>query len=110
MPTVLEDLWAEDVSLQSQIGSHTHAIASITGAGTLASVTPTGTPDGTKFLRDDYSWQAAGGSGGDLALTKKAPASNVTVTAGYSCYVADEYELVAGVETEIGAGATLEIG
>ena len=23
----------------------------------------TGTPDGTKFLRDDYSWQAAAGGG-----------------------------------------------
>lgn len=27
------------------------------GLGSLATVTPTGTPDGTKFLRDDNSWQ-----------------------------------------------------
>jgi hypothetical protein len=33
------------------------------GLGTLATVTPTGTPDGTKFLRDDNSWQAASGGG-----------------------------------------------
>lgn len=33
------------------------------GLGTLATVTPTGTPDGTKFLRDDGSWQASGGGG-----------------------------------------------
>jgi hypothetical protein len=31
------------------------------GLGTLAVVTPTGTPDGTKFLRDDYSWQTSSG-------------------------------------------------
>lgn len=28
------------------------------GLGTLATVSPTGTPDGTKFLRDDNSWQS----------------------------------------------------
>jgi len=50
------------------------------------------------------------GAGGDLALTKRAPATNVTVTAGYSAYVVDEYELVNGVETEIGEGAYLEVG
>lgn len=34
------------------------------GLGSMATVSPTGTPDGTKFLRDDYSWQSvAGGSG-----------------------------------------------
>ena len=27
------------------------------GLGTLATQSPTGTPDGTKFLRDDFSWQ-----------------------------------------------------
>jgi hypothetical protein len=26
----------------------------------------TGTPDGTKFLRDDYSWQTPPGGGGGL--------------------------------------------
>lgn len=33
------------------------------GLGSLATVTPTGTPDGTKFLRDDNSWQTPSGSG-----------------------------------------------
>jgi hypothetical protein len=34
------------------------------GLGSLATVTPTGTPDGTKFLRDDGSWQNVSGGGG----------------------------------------------
>jgi len=34
------------------------------GLGSLATVTPTGTPDGTKFLRDDNSWQTPAGGGG----------------------------------------------
>ena len=34
------------------------------GLGTLATVTPTGVADGTKFLRDDGAWAAASGGGG----------------------------------------------
>lgn len=34
------------------------------GLGSLATVTPTGTPDGTKFLRDDGAWAAPSGGGG----------------------------------------------
>lgn len=30
--------------------------------GSMATVTPTGTPDGTKFLRDDNTWQTPSGS------------------------------------------------
>lgn len=37
------------------------------GLGSLATVTPTGTPDGTKFLRDDGSWQNVPGSGGGIS-------------------------------------------
>jgi hypothetical protein len=41
----------------------------ISGLGSLASVTPTGTPDGTKFLRDDSVWAVpAGGSSGSLRI------------------------------------------
>lgn len=32
--------------------------------GSFATVTPTGTPDGTKYLRDDNSWQAVSGGSG----------------------------------------------
>lgn len=37
--------------------------------GTLAAVSPTGTPDGTKVLRDDFTWvpqTGGGGGGGDV--------------------------------------------
>lgn len=37
------------------------------GLGTLATVTPTGTPDGTKFLRDDNSWQTVSGGSAPFA-------------------------------------------
>lgn len=39
------------------------------GLGTLALVTPTGTPDGTKFLRDDNSWQVPAGGASQAAAT-----------------------------------------
>ena len=32
--------------------------------GAIATQSPSGAPDGTKFLRDDYSWQAAAGGSG----------------------------------------------
>ena len=34
------------------------------GLGSLSLITPTGTPDGSKFLRDDGVWATAGGGGG----------------------------------------------
>jgi hypothetical protein len=36
------------------------------GLGSFATVTPTGTPNGTKFLRDDNSWQSIPGGGDAL--------------------------------------------
>jgi hypothetical protein len=45
--------------------------------GSLAYVTPTGTPDGTKYLRDDGSWQTVSGGGGGLTN----PVSYVDFTA-----------------------------
>lgn len=80
-------------------------------AGTTPGLVPTSLNGTTKFLREDATWQVpAGGSSSDLALSKKAPAANLVVTAGYSAYVADELELPSGVEIEVGAGSTLEIG
>jgi hypothetical protein len=47
--------------------------------GSLAYVTPTGTPDGTKFLRDDNTWATPAGGGGGGGLTN--PVSYVDFTA-----------------------------
>lgn len=66
--------------------------------------------DGEDGMMGPPGVAGASGSAGDLALSKIAPASAATVTDGYSAYVADEYELVSGVETEIGSGSVLEIG
>ena len=67
---------------------------SLIGLGTLATVTPTGTPDGTKFLRDDNSWQAvnlsaylplAGGTlTGALTITQGTANTSVLTSTGYS--------------------------
>jgi hypothetical protein len=71
----------------------------------------TGTPDGTKFLRDDNSWQAvAGGSSGPLAFSNHALSSNLTVTAGKSAYLSRYLEIAAGVTVEIETDSDLEIG
>jgi hypothetical protein len=46
----------------------------------------------------------------DIPLSLKSPTTNETITAGYSGYIANEYEIQLAKETEIGLGATLEIG
>ena len=50
-------LSSEDLDASYALSTHTHVAADVTDLGSLATVTPTGTPDGTKFLRDDASWQ-----------------------------------------------------
>lgn len=57
--------------------------------GTLAQVTPTGTPNGAKFLRDDNSWQAVsvspGGSSGQIQYNNGGSfggVSGLTITSG----------------------------
>jgi hypothetical protein len=40
------------------------AARALLALGSLATVTPTGTPTGAKFLRDDNSWQVPAGGGG----------------------------------------------
>lgn len=62
--------------LQGRIRTATQ-LRSDLGLGTLATVTPTGTTTGSKFLRDDYTWQTASGSSG-LTI------ASTTITSGTS--------------------------
>jgi len=39
-----------------------------------------------------------------------APTVTRTITAGYGVYIPYQYEIIAGVTLEIGAGAVMEIG
>lgn len=48
------------------------------GLGTFATVTPTGTPTGSKFLRDDNTWQVPGGGSSGLTI------GTTTITSGTS--------------------------
>jgi hypothetical protein len=51
------------IAIGSDLPSHTHSASDIT-SGLLANARiATGTPDGTKFLRDDQVWTAVGGTG-----------------------------------------------
>lgn len=49
----------------------TKDISRLTSILSTKAAVPTGTPDGTKFLRDDNSWQTpAGGPGGDSSILR----------------------------------------
>lgn len=69
--------------------SHTHAAADVT-SGLLANARiATGTPDGTKFLRDDQSWQAIPG-GGDALTTNPLSQFAATTSAQLAGVLSDE--------------------
>lgn len=62
-------------ALATQMGTKLRDLSGVTqkatarsnlGLGSLAVVTPTGTPDGTKFLRDDNSWAVPAGATSSL--------------------------------------------
>lgn len=65
------------------------------GLGSLAVVTPSGTPDGTKFLRDDFSWQAAGGGGGGGGIARSVTFSSGSFSVG-STASTDYYYFLEG--------------
>ena len=46
---------------------------------------------------------------GDIALSKNAPTTTTTITAGYSGMVLGKYTIAAGTKLSIGAGARFRI-
>lgn len=87
--------------------SHTHAAADVTSGLLASGRIATGTPDGTKFLRDDQSWQALPGGGDMLASTYDPQAvgddafdtDNHTDGITNKVYTATEKTKLAGIET-----------
>lgn len=82
-----------------------HATSHQTGSDKIA----TGTPDGTKFLRDDFSWQAPTASTPEVLQTNNAPAADRTVSAGYSVFADEEFVVADGVEFALSDGASLVV-
>lgn len=50
------------------------------------------------------------GSAGALAVSDKILTTNTVLAANKSAYVVDDFEIAAGIELEIGAGAAFEVG
>ncbi len=59
------------------------------GLGSFATVTPTGTPTGSKFLRDDNSWQTIPG-GGDALTANPLSQFAATTSAQLAGVISDE--------------------
>jgi hypothetical protein len=66
----------DDANYASTITTALSTKADTSSLGTLASVSPTGTPDNTKFLRGDNSWQV-------VAVTPTAVSDQSNTSTGY---------------------------
>lgn len=75
------------------------------GTGSVLAIAPGAS--GNHLTSDGTVWSS---TNNDIPLSKKSPSVNQVITAGFSAYLANEYEIQLGKETEIGLGATLEIG
>jgi hypothetical protein len=83
------------------------------GLGSLAVVTPTGTPDGSKFLRDDLSWQSSVG-GSHASSHAEGGADRITSLALANTGLAvrdtdDSHELVIAPGSNLSANRTLSL-
>lgn len=63
-----------------------------------------------KYLRDDFSWQSVVAAQPDIPLSLLGPSVDETVTAGYSAYVSEYYEIADQKYLELGDGGIFEIG
>ena len=108
--TVRQRLDAADVAVAAKAAAvHTHAAADL-ASGTLdpARLPFTGTPTGSRFLRDDLSWQTVAGGGSSFVTPEvwvcsaDAPTAlkdAITAAGGYVCDgVADQVQINAAID------------
>lgn len=78
-------------SFATAIGTGVVTNAMLAGSISLSKLSITGTPDGTKYLRDDGSWQTvAGGGGGDALTTNPLSQFAATTSAQLRGVISDE--------------------
>jgi hypothetical protein len=72
-------------------------------------VAATGTPDGTKYLRDDSTWQPVTATPPDIAVSLLAPAVDETIAAGYSAVLVRKFTIASGKKLTLGSGSRMRI-
>lgn len=81
-------------------------------AGTVGptELSATGTPSGTTYLRGDNTWATVTASQPNIPVTFLSPAGDETITAGYSGYADDVYEIASTFFLEVGTEGVFEVG
>lgn len=79
-------------------------------SSTEAGIVPASGGGTANFLRADGTWGTVTATQPNIPLTIIASATDETITAGYSGYVSDYYEIASTFMLEIGSGSVFEIG
>lgn len=79
-------------------------------AGTLVPFAQLGTggATGSKFLRDDRSWQVPPGAS-EIAMSRLTQTTSITITAGYGAVIPRKVAIDSGVIVTISSGARMRI-
>lgn len=82
-----------------------HAAAHQTGSDKVA----TGTPDGTKFLRDDFAWVTPTAAAADIGSVVLKPTGSETLATNLSAVVGRSYTIASGQKLTVASGARFRI-